>query len=620
MSLVLILLLFVPVVAFFMSALLDERNEKAFAYLALGLTGLHFLATALVTFLWVQSGTTGWYEKVITLYQTSHFEFSIAWTFDRITAVFALVGSFLTFLVAQFSRFYLHRDPGFKRFFCTLLLFFAGYNLVVFSGNLETLFLGWEALGITSFLLIAFYRERYLPVRNAFKVLSFYRLADVLLMLAMWMLHHCFHKNATFAEMAIGFVPNHQGDALLYSAGICIVLAALIKSAQFPFMTWLPRAMEGPTASSAIFYGALAVHIGVFLLLRTAPIWEAVPYLKYALGFVGLLTAFVAHQIGSVQATVKTKIAYASIAQIGFMVVEVAAGLHVLALFHFVCNACLRAYQFLVSPSVLSYLGHEMVFHPHLREVTPAGAPAASSWKSGIYLLSLKEWNLDGLLRNLFWKPFKSLGGAFQFLGTTAGMVMNAVLIILSFVLPIFATDLTSDWSGLIPIVMSVFGIVLILAAFAHQADAQSAWNLTFTAQLALSSAMLWNHETDYLQLLLYIAGPLLAYLLGSWVLSTLARREGAAPLTQYHGLAYEYPDLALLFLLACLAFSGFPITPSFIGVDLMFSQIGVNQIGVIAAWALHFIFVELALIRLYARVFLGQHTKEYHPVAYKSS
>ena len=129
-------------------------------------------------------------EKLITLYQTEHFVFAIQFYYDYITAVFSIVGALLFFLVATFSRYYMHRDEGFKRFFNTILFFLTGYNLIIFSGNFETLFIGWEIIGLSSFLLIAFYRNRYLPVKNGFKVLSVYRISDIALILAMWMMHH----------------------------------------------------------------------------------------------------------------------------------------------------------------------------------------------------------------------------------------------------------------------------------------------------------------------------------------------------------------------------------------------------------------------------------------------
>lgn len=252
--------------------------------------------------------------KYLVLYQDAHFEFFIDFYFDKITAVFALIGVILVFLVSIFSRYYMHRDEGFKRFFNILLFFFLGYNFIVFSGNLETLFVGWEIMGICSFLLISFYRDRYLPVKNGYKVISFYRLSDICLILAMWLSHHIWQRSITFLEWNdVAFLQKSLGEHHFYVPIICVlvIVAASIKSAQIPFTTWLPRAMEGPTTSSAIFYGSLSVHIGVFMLIRTYPLWENELFIKGIVITIGLLTSVIATTIARVQPTVKTQIAYA---------------------------------------------------------------------------------------------------------------------------------------------------------------------------------------------------------------------------------------------------------------------------------------------------------------------
>ena len=261
------------------------------------------------------------------------------------------------------------------------------------------MFIGWEAIGLSSFLLIAFYRNRYLPVKNGLKVLSIYRVSDIALILAMWMMHHLTHQNISFTQLAeakIMAVQFQHGEMALFIA-IMIVLAAVAKSAQLPFTSWLPRAMEGPTSSSAIFYGSLSIHIGVFVLLRTYPFWQDMLWMKIIIIIVGVLTAIIATLIARVQPTVKTQIAYASAAQIGIMFVEVALGFHILALIHFAGNAFLRTYQLLVSPSVLNYLVHHQYFHHK-----PNSATGNNKWMNTIYTLSIKEWNIDRILISLF--------------------------------------------------------------------------------------------------------------------------------------------------------------------------------------------------------------------------
>ena len=356
-----------PLLAFVASLFWQNRQEKPITMIVLFTKAFYILAALVYAILWLVSGYEPVSQHFITLYDTDHFVFAIQFYYDRVTAVYSVVGAVLFFLVSTFSRYYMHRDEGFKRFFNIILFFALGYNIIIFSGNFETLFIGWEIIGISSFLLIAFYRSRYLPVKNAFKTLSNYRLSDVAIMLAMWMMHHLTHQNISFTQLEeanlLGQQAGNQGMA--YFIVVMLVLAAIIKSAQFPFTSWLPRAMEGPTASSAIFYGSLSVHIGAFVLLRTFPFWQDMLWVKLVIITIGVLTGIIGTLIARVQPTVKTQIAYSSAAQIGIIFIEIALGFHVLALIHFAGNAFLRTYQLLVSPSVLNYLVHHQYFHYH---------------------------------------------------------------------------------------------------------------------------------------------------------------------------------------------------------------------------------------------------------------
>lgn len=274
MSILLQFFLWIPLIGFLISTLLPRKKESFISVLTISAVGLHLLCIIIFVINWLFNHSPILNIKHIVLFNSEDIEIFIDFYFDKTTAFFALLGSFITILVSIFSRYYLHRDEGFKRYFTTILLFFLGYNLIIFSGNFETLFIGWEILGICSFLLIAFYRNRYLPVKNALKITSFYRFGDICLILAMWMSHHLWHENITFSELnnselVLQHIKEHNWYAVFIA--LMIVIAASVKSAQFPFSSWLPRAMEGPTSSSAIFYGSLSVHLGVFLLLRTYP-------------------------------------------------------------------------------------------------------------------------------------------------------------------------------------------------------------------------------------------------------------------------------------------------------------------------------------------------------------
>jgi NADH-quinone oxidoreductase subunit L len=173
-----------PLVGFLVSLFFSNKNENAIAATVILTVGIQLVGLTLFLISWIGNGSHILDIKHFTLYKEGNVEIFIDLFFDKITAVFAFIGTLITFLVAIFSRFYLHRDSGFKRFFNTLLLFFFAYSIVIFSGNFETLFIGWEFLGISSFLLIIFYRDRYLPVKNGLKTISLYRFADVCLILA----------------------------------------------------------------------------------------------------------------------------------------------------------------------------------------------------------------------------------------------------------------------------------------------------------------------------------------------------------------------------------------------------------------------------------------------------
>jgi len=238
--------LLLPFLGFVISAFLPENKEKLISIIAFSTVFIQFLGIVLFSIIWIWNDSPDLNLREITVFKTAHYEFFINFYFDRITAVYLFVGALLTSMITTYSRYYLHREKGYKRFFTTVLFFFFGYNLAILSGNFETLFIGWEIIGISSFLLIAFYRERYLPVKNAFKVFSIYRIGDVGLLLTMWASHHLFHENITFMklnnyELVNEHLQNHSIIGVFIA--LCLACAAAAKSAQIPFSSWLPRAM-----------------------------------------------------------------------------------------------------------------------------------------------------------------------------------------------------------------------------------------------------------------------------------------------------------------------------------------------------------------------------------------
>ncbi|MEO5563717.1 MAG: proton-conducting transporter membrane subunit [Chitinophagaceae bacterium] len=622
MSQLLQLFIIIPLLGFLICLLIPRKKEVIISWVSMTTVGVHMLGFFAFALFWLLQGYPTLDIKHLVVFKTHDLEIFIDFYFDKITAVYAFVGSVLTFLVAIFSRYYLHREEGFKRFFATLLVFYLGYNIIIFSGNFETLFVGWELLGISSFLLISFYRDRYLPVKNGLKVISIYRLSDICLIVVMWLSHHLWHENITFIKMSdVALVQEQlqQHGTLAIAISIMLVIIAAAKSAQLPFSTWLPRAMEGPTTSSAIFYGSLAVHIGAFLLLRTYPFWESNLFIKISIIVIGLATGVIAAGIARVQSSVKTQIAYSSIAQIGLIFIEIALGFHILALIHFGANAFLRTYQLLVSPSVLSYLIHDQFYNFVPKQVTKKDS-SFSKLRNSFYILSIKEWNIDSFLYRFFWSPFKWIGKKLNFLTYKWSYVLLVTIYLLGLATFYFKDQVSSELDGILPVVFSLIGLLLVLKAFTERGDAKRAWVLLFASQLFIALSISLNAHVEYKQVLLYLGGTIVSGIVGYVCLSRIKSIDNNIELNGFHGYIYEQPKLGLLFLLSCLGLLGFPITPTFIGIDLMFSHIREEQIALIVFTSLSFLFLELSVLRIYARVFLGQHKKAYHAIAFKSS
>lgn len=604
----------IPLLGFVFSLLIPERKEGLLSQLALCTLITQIISLLIFLGFWIFQGAEVLNLKRLVLFSDEEYEFFIDFLFDRISAVYLFTGGFIVMLVTVYSRYYLHREEGYKRFFNTVLFFYSGYSIVVLAGNFETLFIGWEILGIASFLLIAFYRNRYLPVKNAIKVFSVYRIGDVGLILAMWMSHHLWHENITFFKLGNYDLVHHQlaeHSWIGVFISLMILLTAAAKSAQLPFSSWLPRAMEGPTPSSAIFYGSLSVHIGAFLLMRTFHFWEHQTSIRILIGLLGVSTSLIATSIARVQSSVKTQVAYSSMAQIGLIFLEIALGLEVLALIHFAGNAFLRTYQLLVSPSVVSYLIREQFYHFQPRP-TRVEYRFPRRIVNSLYMLSIKEWNLEGLMYRSWWNPMKRLGRTLNFLNVPR---------VLGFFIPVYGAGLffsyhqqgIPEWLHLIlPILFSVIGTLKVIKAFAEKKDTLLAWLLIVMNYCWTALAISFNEHFSYSHVHVYLSGILLPGLAGWWVLKRIQEKEQPG-LDRFHGFSSKYPRLALLFLLLCLSMAGFPISPTFIGVDLIFSHIRPEQIWIAGLTALSFVLNGLAVIRIYARVFMGPRAGRFY-------
>ncbi len=610
--------IYIPFLGYIISLLINKKRETILANISITTSSVQILLLFVLSFFWYKEGAATLDIKQITLLTTPEFDFFIDYFFDKVSFVFLLVGCILTLLVSVFSKYYIHREPGFKRYFNNVQLFFLGYSIVVVSGNFETLFLGWEMIGVTSFLLISFYRNRYLPVKNAMKVVSLYRLGDVFLILAMWLSHHFWHGNISFYqildfEKTATLIQNHQ--VLATFIGISIVIGAAIKSAMYPFSSWVARAMEGPSSSSAIFYGSLSIHLGVFLLLRTYPFWQHLILIKLLIISLGLLTSLICNSIAKAQPTVKTQIAYASITQIGIIFIEIALGYHQLALIHFLGNAFFRTYQILVSPSVLNYLIHNQFFTGVVKNLK-----IPSKLSNTFYMLSIKEYNMDITLFKYLWVPFKKISTKLSFFNNRYFYILISILFLLGIYFDINTFQLHPLLLKTFVYLFSLISLLLILLSFNERVSSISAWLNVVYGHLFIMMSISINSHIEFKYLLLYLVSICFFGAIGYKAIKNLEKETDLITLDQYHGNSQLHPKLSILFLVACLGLIGFPISPLYIGIDLLLTYIESDQYLIMISVAFCLIFIEISLLRIYTRLFCGIPLNALEPISFKSA
>jgi NAD(P)H-quinone oxidoreductase subunit 5 len=332
-------------------------------------------------------------------WSTSH-EGGIAIEFlvDRLSLGFAALTAAIAGVVAAFSNRYLHREAGYNRYFVLLSMFVTGMLLVALAGNVEVLFIGWEFVGLSSALLVAFFHERPAPVSNALRVLTVYRISDAAMLSAAVLLRHLAGSDSL--SLLFGGARGASAVAMSSTSATAIALLLIVavagKSALLPFSGWLPRAMEGPTPSSAVYYGSLSIHAGCFLLLRSAPLLEAATAARIVAGALGAATAIFAALTTRVQSDVKSSLAYAALTQVGLIVVEISIGWYTLAFVHIVGHASFRLLQFLSAPNVL----HDL----HGMEVGEGHSPPRP-----LFLFALERGFLDNMLDRVVVEPFTGL-------------------------------------------------------------------------------------------------------------------------------------------------------------------------------------------------------------------
>ncbi|MDH5485984.1 MAG: proton-conducting transporter membrane subunit [Gammaproteobacteria bacterium] len=289
-----------------------------------------------------------------TWFAAGAIEIRLSFVLDGLSLTAALGVAVIGWLTLFFSAQYMHREPGFHRFFAVLCLFLAAMLFIVLAGNAVLMFIGWELSGLASFLLIGYAHERATATRNAVRAFVTNRIGDAGFLLGLAIAYR-YLGNTEWITIAAG-----AGAISHLAVGVVVfgfVVAAMAKSAQLPFTPWIARALEGPTPSSAIFYGSLMIHAGVYLCLRLEPLLAHAPVIMGLLAAIGLLTALYGWFVGLTQSDVKSALIFGTITQVGLMFLWIGLGAFDLAAWHLGLHAMFRAYQFLAAPSYMHHTG-----------------------------------------------------------------------------------------------------------------------------------------------------------------------------------------------------------------------------------------------------------------------
>ena len=301
-----------------------------------------------------------------TLYEwmyVGNLRMEIGFMIDGITALMMCVVTFVSLMVHLYSTGYMHGDGGYSRFFAYLSLFTFAMLMLVMSNNLLQLFIGWEGVGVASYLLIGFWFDQPGAVAANKKAFLINRVADLGFILGIGLVV-AYTGTLNYTEifsrldaLTAASMPG-LGWSVVTVAAVCLFIGAMGKSAQFPLHVWLPDSMEGPTPISALIHAATMVTAGIFMVARMSPLFELSDTALSFIMVIGAITALFMGFLGIIQNDIKRVVAYSTLSQLGYMTVALGASAYSVAVFHLMTHAFFKALLFLAAGSVIMGVHH----------------------------------------------------------------------------------------------------------------------------------------------------------------------------------------------------------------------------------------------------------------------
>lgn len=355
-DLIVILIPVFPLIAVLINGLLGHRYSHDLAgRIAFGSVGLSFLCALAVFGDMLATGTPREVVAYAWIFGDA-LTINMGFLIDQLTTIMLLVVTGVGFLIHVYSVGYMHGEDGFTRFFVYMNLFMVSMLLLVMGNNYLVLFIGWEGVGLCSYLLIGYYFNKVSAAKAATKAFVVNRIGDAGFLLAIFLVFSQFHSlDYTQVLTQVDQLSTGMATAI----AVCLLIGAVGKSAQIPLYTWLPDAMEGPTPVSALIHAATMVTAGVYMIVRNHVLYDMSPWAMTAVGIIGGSTALFAATIGLVQNDIKRVLAYSTVSQLGYMFLACGVGAYIAAIFHLMTHAFFKALLFLSAGSVIHALGGE---------------------------------------------------------------------------------------------------------------------------------------------------------------------------------------------------------------------------------------------------------------------
>jgi len=347
-----------PLIGFLINGLLWRRMPKSISGVLASLMILVSLAISVGIFFEMKDDSSAHVVSLFNFFNTDVLTVPFAFQIDTLSSTFLLIITGIGFLIHIYSMGYMHEDEGYTKFFAYLNLFVFSMLILVLGANYVMMFIGWEGVGLASYLLIGFWFKNRDYTNASKKAFIMNRIGDLGFLVGMLLMAYHFGTltyQDVFPQVALGSL-----DEGIYTAiAFCFFIGAMGKSAQIPLYTWLPDAMAGPTPVSALIHAATMVTAGIYMIARSSALYNLAPMVQNFVAIIGLVTAIFAATIALKQYDIKKVLAYSTVSQLGFMFLALGVGSYVGGVFHVMTHAFFKALLFLGAGSVIHGMHHE---------------------------------------------------------------------------------------------------------------------------------------------------------------------------------------------------------------------------------------------------------------------